>query len=441
MAFKKWFVGAVAATMAVTLTACSPGSLGSSSGESSGGGGAVTLTFLVDNGNTAETIAKNLGQAFTAKNPDITIKVETRPGGSEGDNIIKTRLSTGEMTDLFAYNSGSLFQALNPQQSLTPVTDQPWVKDIPQSFQSVVKSGNDLYGAPYGGSQGGGILYNTAVFAKLGLQAPKTWADFMANNAKLKAAGIDPVIQSYQDPWTAQLSVLADFHNVASVDPQWAEQYTLNQRRYADEPALRGFQRLAEMHAAGYFNKDFASTSYNDALKKLADGKGAQYPMITAAVSGIAATNPEQVTDLGFFPLPGDDATKNGLTLWLPSALYVPKTVTGAKLEAAKKFLAFIATPEACDVQSAAAVPSGPYMVAGCKLPDNTPQAIKDLIPFVDSGANTPALEYLSPIKGPNLEQICVEVGSGIKTAAEGAAAYDKDVKKQAQQLGLPGWE
>jgi raffinose/stachyose/melibiose transport system substrate-binding protein len=39
------------------------------------------------------------------------------------------------------------------------------------------------------------------------------------------------------------------------------------------------------------------------------------------------------------------------------------------------------------------------------------------------------------------LEQITVEVGSGLKSAAEGAALYDKDVKKQAQQLGLPGWE
>jgi raffinose/stachyose/melibiose transport system substrate-binding protein len=31
-------------------------------------------------------------------------------------------------------------------------------------------------------------------------------------------------------------------------------------------------------------------------------------------------------------------------------------------------------------------------------------------------------------------------VGSGIRSAAEGAALYDEDVKKQALQLGLPGW-
>ena len=46
----------------------------------------------------------------------------------------------------------------------------------------------------------------------------------------------------------------------------------------------------------------------------------------------------------------------------------------------------------------------------------------------------------MSPVKGPSLEQITVEVGSGLRTAKDGAALYDEDVKKQAQQLGLAGW-
>jgi raffinose/stachyose/melibiose transport system substrate-binding protein len=43
-------------------------------------------------------------------------------------------------------------------------------------------------------------------------------------------------------------------------------------------------------------------------------------------------------------------------------------------------------------------------------------------------------------VKGPALEQITVEVGSGLRSAQSGAQLYDKDVKKQAQQLGLKGW-
>ena len=68
------------------------------------------------------------------------------------------------------------------------------------------------------------------------------------------------------------------------------------------------------------------------------------------------------------------------------------------------------------------------------------PPAVEDLSATSTRGNVTPALEFLSPIKGPALEQITVEVGSGIRSAEDGAALYDQDVKKQAQQLGLEGW-
>ena len=56
------------------------------------------------------------------------------------------------------------------------------------------------------------------------------------------------------------------------------------------------------------------------------------------------------------------------------------------------------------------------------------------------TATSRPALEFLSPVKGPALEQITVEVGSGLRSAEDGAELYDQDVKKQAQQLGLEGW-
>ena len=58
----------------------------------------------------------------------------------------------------------------------------------------------------------------------------------------------------------------------------------------------------------------------------------------------------------------------------------------------------------------------------------------------VRTGKASPALEFFSPLKGPNLEQICVAVGSGQMVPEEGAANYDKDVADLAQQLGLPAW-
>jgi raffinose/stachyose/melibiose transport system substrate-binding protein len=128
------------------------------------------------------------------------------------------------------------------------------------------------------------------------------------------------------------------------------------------------------------------------------------------------------------------------LTVWQPGALYIAKTTTGDKLAAAKKFVAFANSSAGCDVQNKDLLPSGPYVTSACKLPSNVPALITDMDKYFKSGKTAPALEFLSPIKGPNLENITVQVGSGISTAKQGAALYDQDVKKQAQQLGLKGW-
>ena len=123
----------------------------------------------------------------------------------------------------------------------------------------------------------------------------------------------------------------------------------------------------------------------------------------------------------------------------MPAGLYIPQT--SQHQEEAKKFLAFASSIAGCDSQTAGGGATGPYLVKGCSLPADVPPVVSDLLPyFQQEGTTAPALEFLSPIKGPNLEQITVEVGSGIRSAADGAALYDEDVKKQAMQLGLPGW-
>jgi len=62
------------------------------------------------------------------------------------------------------------------------------------------------------------------------------------------------------------------------------------------------------------------------------------------------------------------------------------------------------------------------------------------MMKYYDSGNTAPALEFITSVKGPNSPQICVEVGSGMRSPLESATDYDKDVEKQAKQLGLEGW-
>nr|WP_314845445.1 ABC transporter substrate-binding protein [uncultured Microbacterium sp.] len=433
---RRVLVGAIGvAVLAVPLAACSTGG-----GGGDGGDGKTEITFLVPNSGTNVESSEAMITAFEKENPDVTVKLESQPAGTEGDNLMKTKLATGEMADVFWYNSGSLFQALNPDQNLVALDDEAWVGDMQDTMAAVVSTDNGVYGAPFGATQAGAVVYNKKVYADLGLEVPTSWDDFAANNEKIKAAGIAPVIQTYGDTWTSQLFILGDFGNVLAQDEDWAEEYTAGERKYVDEPALAGFTNQQEGFDKGWWNEDFASALYDDGARMVATGEGAHYPILTGIVSTFQQNFPDNLDDLGVFALPAQNAEDTKLTVWLPNGVYIPKTTEGEKLEAAKAFIAFINSPEGCEVQNTAMVPSGPYAISSCELPSDVPGLLTDMQAYFDEDATNPALEFRSPIKGPNLENITVEVGSGIRSAEDGAALYDEDVKKQAQQLGIDGW-
>ncbi|MGL4309177.1 MAG: ABC transporter substrate-binding protein [Paracoccaceae bacterium] len=399
----------------------------------------TVLSVTIDGNEQTIAMMDALTAAYTAANPDVTFEVENRPGGAEGDNMVKTRLATGEAGDIMQYNSGSLFQALNPVEQLADLSDIQG--NVIDSFKPVVTATDGtVRGIPFGSAMGGGIYYNKKIYEELGLSVPKSWAEFMANNEKIKAAGKVAVAQTYGDTWSSQLFVLADFFNVQAAEPNFAADYTANKAKYGTSPAaMAGFQYLEDVFKAGYLNEDFGVAKFDDGVRMVATGEAAHYPMLTFALGNMQQNFPENVNDVGFFAQPGPDAASNGLTVWMPAALYIP--AASPNVDAAKAFLSFVATVEGCNIMIEAAGATGPYLIKDCALPADVPASVADMLPYFQTeGATAPALEFLSPIKGPALEQITVEVGSGIRPAAEAAALYDQDVEKQAKQLGLPNW-
>jgi raffinose/stachyose/melibiose transport system substrate-binding protein len=177
----------------------------------------ITLSVLIDNNPETISSMEAVTAVYTAANPGVTFDIEQRTGGAEGDNIVKTRLATGEMADIFNYNSGSLFQALKPQETLADLTAIEGQANVLDSFKQVVTaSDGTVRGVPFGPAMGGGIFYNRNVYADLDLSVPKSWDEFMANNAKVAEAGKVPVITTFGDTWTSQLFVLGE-----GVDRTW----------------------------------------------------------------------------------------------------------------------------------------------------------------------------------------------------------------------------
>ncbi|SDN88879.1 extracellular solute-binding protein [Alkalicoccus daliensis] len=398
----------------------------------------TTLSFLVDNQTVTdgiEAVAAEVEEQY-----GITVETQIRPGGTEGDNIVKTRLATGDMTDIMWYNSGSLFKALNPEEYFYDISEEEFVERIDETFLETVTVDEKTYGIPGASASAGGWMYNKEIYDELGLEVPNTWDELLENNDAIKEAGYTPVVASFGDTWTSQLVVLADYYNVQLEHPDFADEYTANEAKFADTPgALRSFEKMQELSEAGHFNEEETSTTYEEGLRMLAEGEAAHYPMLTFSLPALEDTYGDAIENIGFFGQPGEDAEEHGLTLWMPGGIYANKD--SENLEAAKKFMEFFISEEGQEIYMEHMKAEGPYVLKDVELPDDAYPAVQDMSVYLDEGKVAPALEFLSPLKGPNLEQILVEVGMGLEDAEAGAENYDRDVERQAQQLDLEGWE
>lgn len=365
------------------------------------------------------------------------ITIVAQPYSDADETTLRSLLASGEAPDLIFYNSGSLMKRLNPSEYFVDIsTYENLMNRMEDTFKSSVTVDKAVYGIPQSASMGGGVLYNKEMYKKYGLKVPKTWDEFLQNCEVLKEAKETAVIGTFGSSWTSQLVFLADYYNITAEEPDFSKEFESGKAKYATTPiAVRSFEKYADI--IPYYNEDYAVATYDDGCVILAEGEGCHYFMQTQALSNIYSLYGKDVVDkIGFFAVPGDDADKNGMTVWPPNAVYVSKD--SDKIDAAVKFLEFYISDEALDAYSEIQLPTGPYSVVGYASKGEAFKAVEeDMQAYFDEGRTALAQEYETPVKGPGCESICVEVANGQVTGQEAAVKYDKDCYKQAVQLGL----
>jgi len=398
----------------------------------------VTLTVLVANSydrSGLDAVIKKIEEKL-----NISTEVEIRPGGAEGENIIRARLAAGESSDMHIFNSGSLLSSLNPVKNFYPLNSQPIIEKFTDSYLATVTVDGQIFGVPSSSSFAGAWLYNKKVYNELGLSVPKTWDELLENCRIIKEAGKTAVIGSFASDWTSQLILLADYYNVQAKDPGFAEKFNSNKDKYAtNEHALRAFYKMRDIYDGGFLNPDYNATTLEVALQMLVDGEGVHYPMLTSTLANIASSyGDEAANNIGVFAQPGDDPNNVGLTVWMPDSFYIYKD--SPYIDYCLKWLEFYVSDEGLNVFSSVQKPTGPYVIKGAPLPDDAYAGVKEMLSYFENGKTAPALEFITSVKGPNSPQICIMALGGLDDPLNCAKLYDEDVEKQAKQLGLPGW-
>jgi multiple sugar transport system substrate-binding protein len=233
----------------------------------------------------------------------VGLKSTSVPDSTQYEQLVKQSLHTGKSkADLIKWWSGYRLQELAKSGGLTDLTAvwneaqaKGWVSPgIKPAFSYQGK----VYGMPLAQSYWV-VYYNKRLFAKAGIQPPKTWAEFLTNAAKLKAAGVTPFYTTVGDRWP---SFIWFEELLAKSNPAAYNAVVSDKASYTDPAVKKAMGIWQGMIQKGYFTKP--DTKIQDSPPQFKAGKFAMLIAGTWFNEQIAAAGMKPGTDYGAFLMP-----------------------------------------------------------------------------------------------------------------------------------------
>jgi ABC-type glycerol-3-phosphate transport system substrate-binding protein len=327
---------ALAVGSVLALAACGGG------GEGGDAAGSTTLTFLSWDGE--ETMQPVL-DAFEEAHPDITVEASYSPPVAEYIQTLQTRVLSGTAPDVFLIAAENKTNLIDGEHVLD-LAGEDFLANVPEFNQQTYGRDGAVYGLSTS-SWGSGIMYNRELLAQVGADTPpQTWDEFLDLCRDLDEAGITPYLESLQ----GMPSVLAAFlgaHN-ASMDGAMDAEIFDGTSTFEEEwtPSLEAYNQL---FTEGLVTPDVVGLTGDQVVDEFANGRVAMMPAGPWNVPTIREAAPD--LEFEMVPVPaGPDGTAFLAGAASPGYAINP---TSENVEAAKTFLAYLASPEGIEVMQA----------------------------------------------------------------------------------------
>ncbi|MBR7835166.1 extracellular solute-binding protein [Actinospica durhamensis] len=289
----------VVATATVTAAALLSGCSSSASA-----GGKTTLTYMTfETPDLTAAFWKSSIAAAQATVPGISIKQVVAPS-TDRDTYAKQLEASGQFPDLLESITPSLYTSAN----LLTAYPQSWI-----NANFLLPQGNAIKGKVYIPPTNSQIIpmvfYNKADFAKAGITStPATWAEFEADCAQLKAAGLTPIELGGKDSFAAAMPLTGAISaNVLGKNPQWLQQRYAGSVHFADSDVVSAAQEMRTLVTNNDFEQGALNVSYADSITNFNDGKAAMYPMGSWYLGSVPKN---EWNNIGVFLWPSDDGSQ-----------------------------------------------------------------------------------------------------------------------------------
>lgn len=302
MARKRVLAASAAATVALTLGACSSG--GDDAGSDDGLSGEITV--LTNRTDIVDTKLADYVEEFQKIYPDIDVEFEPLTD-YEGD--VSIRLNSKDYGDVLLVPN-----SVEQDQLSTFFEPLGTTKELGEKYQFVNEKAYDgqVYGlATFGTAMG--LVVNTQVWKDAGITEPPATRQELLDGLKAirEKTDADPYYTNYKDKWPLDQWQ----NNQGSVAGAGA----VEERTQSDAPWSEGQEQYAidgllfDIVGAGLSESDPTTTNWEESKNLLAQGKVGSMVLGSWAVpqfKDAAEKVGENPDDVAFWPIPfGDDGT------------------------------------------------------------------------------------------------------------------------------------
>ncbi|MFX1738667.1 ABC transporter substrate-binding protein [Paraburkholderia sp. A1RI_3L] len=301
---------------------------------------AGTLTVNVSaRGNQRATWQEAFDQ-FRKANPDIDLKVTY-----VGEEAYKVQISGWLATDppdVLSWHNGERM-AYFAKRGLLADLSSDWQKNDWNQTYASVKQSSSYAGKQYSlplGYDAYGFFYRKDLFQKAGISGePASWAQFLEDCRKLKAAGVAPIAVAARDSWT--LAAWFDYLDLRINGYAFHQQLMAGDVAYTDPRVKHVYEAWKTLIDNKYFIDNALSYDVDSVGPLLVNGQAAMMLMGTFFSAGLPAATRNE---MGYFRFPVIDASVPVAEDGPVNVLIVPAK---AKNKAdARRLLAFMGTPQ-----------------------------------------------------------------------------------------------
>ena len=286
-------------------------------------------------------VYEDLIAQFEAKNPGIDVTFEAFEAASYA-TILSTALAGGSGPDAMMVRAYGAFETVASGGYLMPLDTAavPGLAAMPEAAlrAETLRADGKVYAVPFA-SQTMLVIYNKAIFERLGLSVPNTWDEFLATAKKIQEAGMFAFANGTATAWQNETIVSALASSLIGRD--FYDGIQNGTTDFTDPRFVGGLDALKAMSA--YFPRGFTGLDYASAQQLFVSGMAAMFAGGSFELANFRRQNPD--LQLGVFAAPGRSASDERLVGLFYDGGYAGNAATQHP-EAVKKFLAFLATPE-----------------------------------------------------------------------------------------------